>query len=187
MFQYVATGSLTGRLDLEAAGKTLEYREFPVRLSPPWYKTVLGIGGLLGILAGFAYLEGSLRAFRRGRRRVSAYIGAAISSGVIAVGVIAIAVASGHANATVGGIIVAVVLSAGAGIALGRGRAPDRAAKRRETGRAPRGNRIRHALTTSSDPSAGRDCAAGSPLHCVAETGRGECRDAGDLWSGRWS
>jgi len=91
----------------------------PARLSPPWYKTVLGIGGLLAILAGFAYLEGSLRAFRRGRRRISAYIGAGLSSGVIALGVIAIATASGHANPTVGGIIVAVVLSAGAGIALG--------------------------------------------------------------------
>ncbi len=121
VFQYLATGSLTGRVDLSAAGKPLRYREFPARLSPPWYKTVLGIGGLLAILAGFAYLEGSLRAFRRGRRRISAYIGAGLSSAVIAVGVIAIVTASGHANPTVGGIIVAVLLSAGAGIALGAG------------------------------------------------------------------
>ena len=145
VFQYVATGSLAGRIELTAAGKTLRYREFPARLSPPWYKTVLGIGGLLAILAGFAYLEGSLRAFRRGRRRISAYIGAGLSSAVIAVGVIAIVTASGHANPTAGGIIVAALLSAGAGIALGVGirrsalrKGAKRAVRRAETAFAAR-------------------------------------------------
>ena len=64
---------------------------------------------------------------------------------MIAVGVIAIITASGHANPTVGGIIVAALLSAGAGIALGVGirrsalrKGAKRAVRRAETAFAAR-------------------------------------------------
>jgi serine/threonine-protein kinase len=82
---------------------------------------MLGIGAMMVILAGFAYLESALRPLRKGRRRVLSFVGCAFSAAVIALGAVAFATSLGHANPTVGGMVAAATLTAFAGVAFGAG------------------------------------------------------------------
>jgi hypothetical protein len=116
--KYVAAGSLKGRVEISAKGKTLAFAEFSAKATQPWYSTVEGIGAILVILAGLAYLEGALRPLRAGRRRLSAFIGATIATPILSVGIVALFAALGHADPDVGGLVVVAILSALAGLAL---------------------------------------------------------------------
>jgi multisubunit Na+/H+ antiporter MnhG subunit len=116
--KYVAAGSLKGRAEISAKGKTLAFVEFPAKATQKWYSTVEGIVAILVILAGFAYLEGALRPLRAGRRRISAFVGATVGTPITAVGVAALFAALGHADPDVGGLVVVAILSALAGLAL---------------------------------------------------------------------
>jgi serine/threonine-protein kinase len=117
--RHLATGSVEGTLELRADDKVLVRQEFPAKIATPWYLTVFGVGGVLVILAGFAYLESSLRPLRRARRRILSFAGCAISSAVMGAGVIGFIAATGNANPTRNGGITVLALCAVAGIALG--------------------------------------------------------------------
>jgi len=119
--RFVATGSLTGRLELTGGSATVAHETFPMTATQPWYTTALGLGSILVVLAGFAYLEGALRPLRRGRRRVSAFFGCALSSVVMAVGVVGLLTALGHANPTTPGIVAVAAGAAAAGTAFAVG------------------------------------------------------------------
>jgi serine/threonine protein kinase len=116
--RHVATGSLTGRVELFAKSKRIAYEDFHLTATQPWYTTAEGIGAVLVILAGLAYLEGALRLLRGGRRRVWSFIGSAISAAIIAIGVVGGLAASGHADPTVGGVVVVALAAGLAGGAL---------------------------------------------------------------------
>jgi len=116
--KYVAAGSLKGRVEIFAKAKSIAFAEFRAKATQPWYETAEGIGAVLVILAGFAYLEGAIRPLRAGRRRISAFIGAAIATPLTAIGVVALFAVLGHADPDVGGLVVIAVLSALAGLAL---------------------------------------------------------------------
>jgi serine/threonine-protein kinase len=118
--RYLTAGSVGGELTLTASsGQTVKQEEFPAEIDRPFWLTAMGIGSLLVILAGIAYIESSLRPLRRGRRRVTAYIGCAISAALTTVGVIVFLAALGLANPTVPGLVATSVLAALAGVALG--------------------------------------------------------------------
>jgi serine/threonine-protein kinase len=106
---------------LQAKGRTTRFREFPASVTHPWYLTMLGIGGIMVLLAGFAYLESALRPLRRGRRRIVAIIGCGLSSAVMAVGIIGFLAAAGRANPTVAGAVVAALCAGAGGVLLGLG------------------------------------------------------------------
>jgi serine/threonine-protein kinase len=116
--RYLASGSLEGKLELAAGSKQLATATFPAKVDRAWYLTAFGLGSLLVLLAGLAYLESSVRPLRRGRRRISSYIGCALSVAVMAIGLIGFVTALGHANPTTGGVIVSAALAALGGVAL---------------------------------------------------------------------
>jgi hypothetical protein len=116
--RYLASGSLAGKIELQRGGKQLASETFPADIDRAWYLTAFGLGSLVVLLAGFAYLESSVRPLRRGRRRISSYVGCALSTGVIAVGVIAFLTSLGLANPTTAGVVAAAGFAALGGIAL---------------------------------------------------------------------
>jgi serine/threonine-protein kinase len=119
--KYLASGSLAGELTFSARNKPLASatQKMPVDVTRAWYLTAFGLGTLLVLLAGIAYLESSLRPLRRGRRRTFSYIGCALSLAVTATGLIGFLTALGHANPTASGVIVVAIIIALAGVALG--------------------------------------------------------------------
>ena len=119
VMRHVATGSVTARIEMSANKKLLSYSEGPASFQQPWYLTLVGVGSILVILAGFAYLESALRPLRKARRRISSFIGCGISAAVTAVGIAGLVASLGHAQLTASGLIAMAVLAAGAGIALG--------------------------------------------------------------------
>jgi hypothetical protein len=116
--RYLATGTLKGKLELQRGTKQLAAQTFPTTVDRAWYLTAFGLGSLIVLLAGLAYLESSVRPLRRGRRRISSYVGCALSVAVTAIGLIGFATALGHANPTSAGVAVAAGLAAMGGIAL---------------------------------------------------------------------
>jgi hypothetical protein len=116
--RYLASGTLAGKLELQRGSKQLASETFPATIDRAWYLTAFGLGSLVLLLAGLAYLESSVRPLRRGRRRISSFIGCALSVAVMAVGAIAFATALGHANPTTAGVVVAAALAAAGGVAL---------------------------------------------------------------------
>ena len=117
--QYLATGSVTARIELRGRTTPVAHETLPASVSQNWYLTAFGIGSLMVILAGLAYLEGALRPLRGGRRRIASFISCALSAAVVSVGVAGIAAATGHADPTVGGLVVAAALAACAGVLFG--------------------------------------------------------------------
>ena len=117
--QYLATGSVTARVELQGGKTQVAYERLPASVSQNWYLTAFGIGSLMVILAGLAYLEGALRPLRGGRRRIASFISCALSAAVVSVGVAGLAAATGHADPTVGGLVVAAALAACAGVLFG--------------------------------------------------------------------
>jgi len=118
--RYVATGSVSAELRLDApSGRQVGDEKFPATVDGKWYLTAFGLGGLILILAGFAYFEGALRPLRRGRMRIASLISCALSAAVTAIGVAAFIAALGHADPTLAGLIVAAALSAAAGVLFG--------------------------------------------------------------------
>jgi serine/threonine-protein kinase len=118
---HVVTGSVGVKVDISGGSTVLGHEELPAKLTQPWYLTASGIGSLLVLLAGLAYLEGAIRPLRRARRSVGALIGCAVSAAIVAAGAIGLIASLGHADPTVGGLIVACVASAAAGVFLGIG------------------------------------------------------------------
>jgi serine/threonine-protein kinase len=114
--RYIAAGNVGAKITLSSKGKPLGEAEFPAKVKRPFFLTAMGIGSLLIILAGIAYLESSIRPLRRGRRRSLSYIGCALSLAVVAVGAAFLLAALGVANPTVPGLIA---LAAGAALAGG--------------------------------------------------------------------
>lgn len=119
VMRHVATGSVTARVEMSASKKLLAHSEGPASLQQPWYLTLVGVGSVLVILAGLAYLESALRPLRKARRRISSFIGCGISAAVTAVGIAGLIASLGHAQLSASGLIAMAVLAAGAGIALG--------------------------------------------------------------------
>ena len=117
--QYVASGSVTAQLELHGTGRVVAHETFPARVSSTWYLTVLGLGGLFVILAGFAYFEGALRPLRRGRLRVSSLIACGLSAAVMLVGGVALATALGWADPTATGLIASAAFAALGGVVFG--------------------------------------------------------------------
>jgi protein kinase-like protein len=117
--RYVATGSVKARVSLQGRSATIAHEEFPATVDTPWYLTGYGLGALIVILGGFAYFEGGLQPLRRGRMRIGSLISCGLSAAVTAVGISAFVAALGHAYPTVGGLIVAGVLAAAAGVTFG--------------------------------------------------------------------
>ncbi len=119
VMRHVATGSVTARVEMRAKSKVLSYSEGPASFEQPWYLTLVGVGSVLVILAGFAYLESALRPLRKARRRITSFIGCGISAAVTAVGISGLVASLGHAQLTASGLIAMAVLAAGAGVAVG--------------------------------------------------------------------
>jgi hypothetical protein len=116
--RYLAAGSVTAEVSLHGGDATIAKERFPARVARGWYLTAFGVGSLLLLLAGLAYLESGIRPLRRGRRRASSYVACAISAAVAAVGAAGVAAALGRADLTTGGLGALAALSAAGGVSL---------------------------------------------------------------------
>ncbi|HEX5616032.1 MAG TPA: serine/threonine-protein kinase [Acidimicrobiia bacterium] len=116
--QYLASGNVTGHLELYLGDDRIGEAEFPAEGQHAWYLTALGIGSGLVLLAGIANLESSFRPLRRGRRRVSAVIGAAISGAMVAGGGVVLATSAGALQGTTESLIGASAAGAIAATSL---------------------------------------------------------------------
>ncbi|HVJ96444.1 MAG TPA: hypothetical protein VNC41_06410, partial [Acidimicrobiia bacterium] len=112
--RYLAAGNVKGTVTFSGKENQISETEFAAKVKRPFFLTAMGIGSVLVLLAAFAYFESSIRPLRRGRRRVMAYIGCALSMAVGAAGVALLLASLGVANLTVPGL---VVLAVGAGVA----------------------------------------------------------------------
>jgi serine/threonine protein kinase/MFS family permease len=114
--RYLAAGNVKGTVTFSGKENQVGETEFAAKVKRPFFLTAMGVGGILILLAAFAYFESSIRPLRRGRRRVMAYIGCALSMAVGAAGIALLLASLGVANLTVPGL---VVLAIGAGVAGG--------------------------------------------------------------------
>jgi serine/threonine-protein kinase len=76
--RWVVGGAVRGRVELLAADGSVTAQEFDVRPQQAPYLTLMGTGSLLLFLFVMAYLESLLRSLRRGRRRASGPVAAAV-------------------------------------------------------------------------------------------------------------
>jgi hypothetical protein len=138
--RFVASGSVTARLEIKANNKVLTHEQFAATVDRPFYLAGFGIGSILLLLAGFAYYESSLRPLRRGRRSIAGFVGCALSGAVMAVGVAGVVAASGHLDLTASGLVASALAAAGTGVAVavairrrGLAKGVKRAVKRAQT------------------------------------------------------
>ena len=116
--QYLASGNVTGHVELYLGEDLVGEASFPAEGQHPWYLTAVGIGAGLVLLAGIANLESSFRPLRRGRRRISAVIGAAISGAMVAAGGVVLAASAGALVATTAALAAACLAGGAATTAL---------------------------------------------------------------------
>ena len=76
--RWVVGGAVRGRVELVAADGSVTAQEFDVQPQQAPYLTLMGTGSVLLLLFVLAYLESLLRSLRRGRRRTSGPVAAAV-------------------------------------------------------------------------------------------------------------
>jgi hypothetical protein len=134
--QRTVGGHATARVTLQSGDRVVAEHDVGIDATQTWYLTAPFVLGVVLLLLAFANVESSLKPLRSGRTRRLSYLGAAFSSALGALGVVALSAAIGSAEPTVAGTVVVAVLGAAAGAAAARARIG--VARRRRVRRAVR-------------------------------------------------
>jgi hypothetical protein len=118
---YLIAGRMTGALQVLRAGKVVATYRLALHSTQSALTTALAAATVLVGLFGFAYTESHLRTLRRGKSRVTAVVGLALSCAVLGVAATAAAwVLMGH-QPTPATLVGSSALAAGAGLAAAVG------------------------------------------------------------------
>jgi serine/threonine-protein kinase len=117
--RYLAAGRLDGEVVLYAAGQEVATQGFAARADRPFWATVPGVLACAALLFLLSYAEALLRPLRRrGRRRVTSWIGMTIVGAGLGAVAVAFAWLLDVAAPTVVGLVVCAVTGAAMGLAL---------------------------------------------------------------------
>ncbi|MEO0493506.1 MAG: toll/interleukin-1 receptor domain-containing protein [Actinomycetota bacterium] len=118
--EFTASGAATGEVRVRDADElVVATRSFVADVDNAWWRTALGLGTVLIVLAGFAYLESGLRALRTGAPSFNGYASCVSGGVMLAVGLVFANAVFRSVHVGVASLLVTALAVAAATIVLG--------------------------------------------------------------------